>query len=181
MKDRVLRRPVCGFSMAQKRGRRLPMISSVRSTSWSPAARSRGSRLRAREYSVHTGLAHTMSKLPSERSSSITSQRTVGRNLGSRSTLTTSQPPASKALPIEPVPLKSSRSLGILFARIAQEPHKGDETRKEAGQLEVAEGALAQRHGWRWAPRVLDERVLHFFYHTRTDKRSERVALELPT
>ena len=35
-----------------------------------PAARSRGRRLRAREYSVHTGLAHTMSKLPSKRSSS---------------------------------------------------------------------------------------------------------------
>ena len=42
------------------------MILSVQSTSKSPAARLRGRRLRAREYSVRTELAHTMSKLHSQ-------------------------------------------------------------------------------------------------------------------
>ena len=41
------------------------------------------------------------------------SQQMVGVNLGRMSKLTTSQPLASKALPIHPVPLKSSSSAGI--------------------------------------------------------------------
>ena len=123
------------------------MISSVRSTSRSPTAKSRGRRLRAREYSVHTGLAHTMSKLPSERSSScITSQHTVGRNLGSRSTLTTSQPSASKALPIEPVLLKSSRSLGI---RVSSETWKASQMKAARPPSRQASSRLHSRHSVR--------------------------------
>ena len=66
--------------------------------------------------------------------------------LGSRSTETTSQPLAAKALPIEPVPLKSSRSLGILFLRVACEPDKGDQSGDEAGHLQVADHAVSKRH-----------------------------------
>ena len=73
----------------------------------------------------------------------MTSQQMVGWNLGSRSTETTSQPLAAKALPIDPVPLKSSRSLGILFPRVACEPDKGDQPGDEAGHLQVADHAVA--------------------------------------
>ena len=152
------------------------MISSVRSTSRSPAARSRGRRLRAREYSVHTGLAHTMSKLPSERSSScITSQHTVGRNLGSRSTLTTSQPSASKALPIEPVPLKSSRSLGIraFFRRLEGQPDEGGEAAQQAGQLQIAQQTFFQAHGRGWR-RLVRPRGRHFFGEVRKRRPSSQ-------
>ena len=172
MKGRVFRSPVCGFSMAHHRGRRLRMISRVRSTRRSPRARTRGRLRRACEYSVHTGLAHTMSKCPSEpSSSSMTSQQTVGRNLGSRSTETTSQPLSRKARPIDPVPEKSSRSL-IFFQWVAEVPGKHDEA--------VAHDALGERHGRRRAEGLLVGRDHILFYHTRTDRRSERVALELP-
>ena len=43
------------------------------------------------------------------------SQQMVGVNLGRMSKLTTSQPLASKALPIDPVALKSSSSAGIFL------------------------------------------------------------------
>ena len=151
--------------MAHHLGRKFSMISRVRSTSRSPASRFLGRFVRALLYSVQTGLAHTKSKCPKAASSnSMTSQQMVGWNLGSRSTETTSRPLAAKALPIDPVPLKSSRSLGILFPRVACEPDKGDQLGDEAGHLQVADHAVAPGHGRRRVEGVLVGRVHPLFF-----------------
>ena len=76
----------------------------------------RGRVVSARLYSVQTGLAQTMSKCPGGNvvwSQLRMSQRMAGSNFDTMSRETTSQPAASKALPTNLVPQKSSRSLGI--------------------------------------------------------------------
>ena len=53
-----------GFSMTHMSGSKCSMISRALSTSASPSSSRRGRIVRARLYSVQTGLAQTMSKCP---------------------------------------------------------------------------------------------------------------------
>ena len=62
MNGRVFSSPVAGFSMTHMSGSKRAMISSALSTSASPSSIRRGRFVRARLYSVQTGLAQIMSK-----------------------------------------------------------------------------------------------------------------------
>ena len=84
------------------------MISRVRRTSRSPSSSLLGRRHIALEYSVHTGLAQTMSKRPSSASFSSITTWARSRGPGPR------RPPASKALPIDPVPEKLAGGAHVL-------------------------------------------------------------------
>ena len=138
MQGRVLSRPVCGFSSAQKRGRRSRMISSALMARRSPSSSFRGRRVMALLYSVQTGEAQIMSKCAgakSGRGSQLQmSAQTVGSDFGSTSSEVTSQPSSRKALPTEPVPEKNSSSrLGISQLRPAEQPHYRKPGEQEAG------------------------------------------------
>ena len=107
MNGRVFSSPVAGFFVTHIKGSKCAMISRALSTSASPSRSRRGRVVSARLYSADgAGPNHVEVSLR-------VSHRIVGSNFDTMSRETTSQPAASKALPTDLVPQKSSRSLGI--------------------------------------------------------------------
>ena len=111
---------VAGFSDPQTFGAKCSMICKVLRTKESAHKRSLGvlAVVRATEYMVQTGLAQIASKCPLSKHLKSQAKMSVTMSaplLGSMSKLTTSQPSSLKALPILPVPAKSSSSLISLY------------------------------------------------------------------